>query len=85
MTIVTVYFERLTFYTCVHCCPQMRGPDLMHTVYGEVKGCFQMLSGVAYSAPANSAHIVREYEAKLNKRYSQPQVCHQIPLLALLA
>ncbi|CAL8470203.1 g9745 [Coccomyxa elongata] len=52
---------------------KMRGPDLMHTVYGEVKGCFQMLSGVAYSAPANSADIVREYEAKLNKRYSQPQ------------
>lgn len=52
----------------------MRGPDAMHTLSGEVKGCFSMLSGAVYSGNQKSAQVIRDYEATTNKRYTEPQV-----------
>lgn len=46
----------------------------MHTLSGEVKGCFSMLSGAVYSGNQKSAQVIRDYEATTNKRYTEPQV-----------
>ena len=53
---------------------QMHGPDPMHTLSGEVKACFSMLSGSIYCGNNKSAQVIRDYEADQNKRYIPTQV-----------
>ena len=52
-------------------CKQVRGPDPMHTVSGEVKSIFTMLSGKASPlSPSNpGSSNVYKYEVEENKRW----------------
>ena len=53
---------------------QMYGPDPMHTLSGEVKACFSMLSGSVYCGTTKAAQTIRNYEAETNKRYMPAEV-----------
>ena len=53
---------------------QMYGPDPMHTLSGEVKACFSMLSGSVYCGTTKAAQTIRNYEAETNKRYMPSEV-----------
>ena len=52
----------------------MYGPDPMHTLSGEVKACFSMLSGLVYCGTTKAAQVIKEYEADKNKRYIPSKV-----------
>jgi len=47
----------------------------MHTLAGEVKACFAMLSGDAYTASNKIAQAIKDFEGKINHRYMPAQVC----------
>ena len=48
---------------------QVRGPDAMHTLAGEIKACFGMLSGDPYTNSSATAQGIRDFEAQTNQRY----------------
>ena len=54
---------------------QMRGPDAMHTLAGEVKGCFAMLAGDPYTSTNTTAQAIRSFEEQTNQRFTLDQVC----------
>lgn len=53
----------------------------MHTLAGEVKSCFAMLSGDAYTASNNTANAIKDFEEKANQRYMPVQVSYSLPFL----
>ena len=46
----------------------------MHTLAGEVKGCFAMLGGDPYNGTSATAQAIRSFEAQTNQRYAPDQV-----------
>ena len=47
----------------------------MHTLAGEVKSCFAMLGGDAYTSSSDTAQAIRKFEETSNHRYMSAQVC----------
>jgi hypothetical protein len=64
---------------------QVRGPDAMHTLAGEVKSCFAMLGGESYTGPNANAQAVKTFEAETNRRYTLAQVRVHPQLLIYLS